>query len=125
MAEAMTQEPYHSANRLSWIMDNCSAHRGQKAVQRVRWQWNNAILVHTPIQASWFNQIEIYFSIVQRKVITPNDFLSLSRLEQRLLDFQKHYQQTASPFHWTFTGKDLNALLARLSAKAIAAAAAA
>jgi hypothetical protein len=74
--------------------------------------------------ASWLNQIEIYFSIVQRKVLTPNDFSSLSQLEQRLLDFQKHYQQTASPFQWTFTRKDLNALLAKLSTKAIAAAAA-
>jgi transposase len=109
MAEVMTQEPYRSANRVFWIMDNCSAHRGQKAVQRIRSQWPHAILVHTPIHASWLNQIEIYFSIVQKKVLTPNDFSSLSQLEQRLLDFQKHYQQTASPFQWTFTRKDLNA----------------
>lgn len=109
MAEVMTQEPYRSAHRVFWIMDNCSAHRGQKAVQRIRSQWPNAILVHTPLHASWLNQIEIYFSIVQRKVLTPNDFLSLAQLEQRLLDFQKHYQQTASPFRWTFTRNDLNA----------------
>jgi hypothetical protein len=124
MAAVMTQEPYRSAHRVFWIMDNCSAHRGQKAVQRIRLQWPNAVLVHTPIHASWLNQIEIYFSIVQRKVLTPNDFLSLAQLERRLLDFQKHYQQTASPFQWTFTRKDLNALLAKLSTKAIAAAAA-
>ena len=61
MAEVMTQEPYQSAHRVFWIMDNCSAHRGQKAVQRIRSQWPNAILVHTPIHASWLNQIEIYF----------------------------------------------------------------
>ena len=72
----MTQEPYRSAHRVFWIMDNCSAHRGPKAVQRIRSQWPNAILVHTPIHASWLNQIEIYFSIVQRKVLTPNDFLA-------------------------------------------------
>jgi len=78
---------------------------------------------HPPIHASWLNQIEIYFSIVQRKVLTPNDFLSLAQLERRLLDFQKHYQQTASPFQWTFTRKDLNALLTKLCTKAIAAAA--
>jgi transposase len=104
-------------------MDNCSAHRGQKAAQHLRSQWPNAVLVHTPIHASWLNQIEIYFSIVQRKVLTPNDFLSLAQLEQRLLAFQKHYQQTASPFQWTFTRKDLNALLTKLSRKALAAAA--
>jgi hypothetical protein len=120
MAEVMTQEPYLSAHRVFWIMDNCSAHRGQKAAQRIRSQWPNAVLVHTPIHASWVNQIEIYFSIVQRKVLTPNDFLSLAQLEQRLLAFQKHYQQTASPFQWTFTRKDLNALLTKLSTKALA-----
>ena len=123
MAEVMTQEPYQSAHRFFWILDNCSAHRGQKAAQRIRSQWPNAVLVHTPIHASWLNQIEIYFSIVQRKVLTPNDFLSLAQLEQRLLAFQKHYQQTASPFQWTFTRKDLNALLTKLSTKALAAAA--
>src|ERR1700738_3125360 len=123
MAEVMTQEPYQSAHRVFWIMDNCSAHRGQKAARRIRSQWPNAVLVHTPIHASWLNPIEIYFSIVQRKVLTPNDFLSLVQLEQRLLAFQKHYQQTASPFQWTFTRKDLNALLTKLSTKAIAAAA--
>jgi hypothetical protein len=85
MAEVMTQEPYQSAHRVFWIMDNCSAHRGQKAAQRIRSQWPNAVLVHTPIHASWLNQIEIYFSIVQRKVLTPNDFLSLAQLEQRTL----------------------------------------
>ena len=60
MAEVMTQEPYRSARRVFWIMDNCSAHRGQKAAQRIRSQWPNAILVHTPIHPSWLNQIEIY-----------------------------------------------------------------
>jgi hypothetical protein len=97
--------------------------RSEEAAQRIRSQWPNAVLVHTPIHASWLNQIEIYFSIVQRKVLTPNDFLSLVQLEQRRLAFQKHYQQTASPFQSTFTRKDLNALLTKLSTKAIAAAA--
>ena len=123
MAEVMTQEPYQAAHRVFWIMDNCSAHRAQKAAQRIRSQWPNAVLVHTPIHASWLNQIEIYFSIVQRKVLTPNAFPSLVHLEQRLLAFQKHYQQTAAPFQWTFTRKDLNALLTKLSTKTIAAAA--
>jgi hypothetical protein len=63
-------------------MDNCSAHRGQKAVERMRSRWPNALLVHTPVHAGWINQIEIYFSIVQRKVLTPNNFSSLSHLEQ-------------------------------------------
>jgi len=123
MAEVMSQEPYKSAKRVFWIMDNCSAHRGLKAVQRIRSRWSNAHLVHTPIHASWLNQIEIYFSIVQRKVLTPNDFSSLSHLEQCLMDFQKRYEQTASPFQWTFTRGDLSALLAKLQPRSAAAAA--
>jgi hypothetical protein len=125
LAEVMSQEPYISAKRVFWIMDNCSAHRGQKAVQRIRSPWPNALLVHTPIHASWLNQIEIYCSIVQRKVLTPNDFSSLAQLEPWLLDFQLRYQQTASPFPWAFTRNDLSALLAKLQPAATAAAAAA
>jgi len=123
VSEVMSQEPYKSARRVFWIMDNCSAHRGQKAVDRFRAQWPNAILVHTPTHASWLNQVEIYFSIVQRKVLTPNDFSSLADLEQRLLAFQFHYERTASPFKWTFTRGDLHALLAKLDAKRLAPAA--
>ena len=121
--EVMSQEPYKSACRVFWIMDNCSAHRGQKAVERFRAQWPNAILVHTPTHASWLTQVEIYFSIVQRKVLTPNDFSTLADLEQRLLAFQIHYERTASPFKWTFTRSDLHALLAKLDAKRLAPAA--
>ena len=123
IAEVTRREPYKSAKRVFWIMDNCSAHRGQKAVDRIRSRWPNALLVHTPIHASWINQIEIYFSIVQRKVLTPNDFSSLSHLEDCLMDFQKRYEQTASPFKWTYTRQDLCALLAKLQPRAAAAAA--
>ena len=119
----MSREPYQSARRVFWIMDNCSAHRGQKAVDRLRSQWPNVVLVHTPVHASWLNQIEIYFSIVQRKVLTPNDFQSLNELEQRLLAFERRYEETASPFQWTFTRKDLTTLLAKIENKRLASAA--
>jgi DDE superfamily endonuclease len=104
-------------------MDNCSAHRGQKAANRLRDKWPNAILIHTPVHASWLNQVEIYFSIVQRKVLTPNDFSSLTELEQRLLAFQCHYERTASPFKWAFTRRDLHTLLAKIATKRLAPAA--
>jgi hypothetical protein len=113
--EVMCQEPYKSAHRVFWIMDNCSAHRGQKAIDRLRSKWPNALLIHTPIHASWLNQVEIYFSIIQRKVLTPNDFSSLSELQQRLLAFQSHYEQSASPFQWSFTRRDLQILLAKIN----------
>jgi hypothetical protein len=123
LSEVMDQEPYQSARRVFWSMDNCSAHRGQKAVARLRSKWPNALLVHTPIHASWLNQIEIYFSILQRKVLTPTDLSSLAELEQPLLAFQHHYERTASPFHWTFTRSDVQALLVKIDRKRLAAAA--
>jgi hypothetical protein len=55
----------------------------------------------------WLNQIEIYFSIVQRKVVTPNDFRSLAAVRERLLAFQRYYEALARPFEWTFTRRDL------------------
>src|ERR1700739_2834307 len=89
------------------VCDRLWQGRPLKAVDLLRAQWPTVLLVHTPIHASWLNQIEIYFSIVQRKVLTPNDFKSLNELEQRLLAFGRRYEETASPFQWTFTRKDL------------------
>jgi hypothetical protein len=124
VAQVMTHEPYRSARRVFWIVDNGSSHRGERARARLRAAWPHLILVHTPIHASWLNQIEIYFSIVQRKVLTPNDFASLAAVENRLLRFQDHYERAATPFQWTFTRQDLAALLAKLAAKERLAAAA-
>jgi len=115
VAQIMSQEPYRSARRVFWIVDNGSAHRGQKACARLQATWPNLVLVHTPIHASWLNQIEIYFSIVQRKVLTPNDFAGLAAVRDRLLRFQRHYEQVATPFQWTFTRRDLLVLLAKLA----------
>ena len=86
-------------------------------------RWPNAILVPTPIHASWLNQIEIYFSVVQRKVLTPNDVVSLGAVRDRLLRFQEHYVEAAKPFQWAFTRRDLIALLAKLGRRPVRAAA--
>ncbi len=115
VAQVMRHEPYRSARRVFWIVDNGSAHRGQKARVRLHATWPNLVLVHTPIHASWLNQIEIYFSIIQRKVLTPNDFSGLAAVRDRLLQFQHHYEQVATPFQWTFTRRDLAALLVKLA----------
>jgi hypothetical protein len=113
--QVMSQQPYRSAPRVFWIVDNGSSHRGKTCVDRLTKSWPNIVIVHTPIHASWLNQIEIYFSIVQRKVLTPNDFNSLTRVRERLLGFQLHYEHAARPFEWKFTRRDLRKLLARLS----------
>lgn len=115
VCDVMSREPYASAHRVFWIVDNGSAHRGQRAAQRLVRRWPNLILVHLPIHASWLNQVEIYFSIVQRKVLRPNDFESLFALEDCLLACQDRYQQSAVPFEWKYTRQDLSKLLARLA----------
>jgi DDE superfamily endonuclease len=112
--QVMTTEPYASARRVFWIVDNGSSHRGRASIERLQGTWPNLTLVHLPVHASWLNQIEIYFSIVQRKVLTPNDFLDLGEVQQRLLAFQRRYEQTAVPFDWRFTRADLEDLLQRL-----------
>ena len=113
----MTAEPYASARRVFWVVDNGSSHRGQASIDRLEGAWRNLRLVHLPVHASWLNQIEIYFSIVQRKVLTPNDFTDLAEVERRLLGFQRRYEQTAVPFDRRFTRADLDDLLRRLDDK--------
>ena len=113
--QVMTQEPYASARRVFWVVDNGSSHNGQASFERMREAWPTAVLVHLPIHASWLNQVEIFFSIVQRKVIKPANFTDLLALERRLLDFEVRYNATASPFDWRYTKADLNAYLQRLA----------
>jgi hypothetical protein len=100
-----------------WIVDNGSSHAGQASIARIQEGWANARLIHLPIHASWLNPIEIYFSILQRKALTPNDFADLGALAARIAAFEEHYRQIAKPFAWTFTRSDLDALLARLAAR--------
>lgn len=107
----MRQSPYNQARRVFWIMDNGSSHRGARCVARLQAKHPRLVPVHGPIHASWLNQIEIYFSIVQRKVLTPNDFPTLAAVKQRLLAFQTRYEATAHPFAWKFTRHDLARLL--------------
>jgi len=124
VADVMGQEPYRSAEHVFWVLDNGSSHQGAAGTARLQRRWPNLVVVHTPVHASWLNQIEIYLSIVQRKVLTPCEFDSLAALEDRLLRFQAHYEQVAKPFEWKFTRADLARLLARLAAREALAAAA-
>jgi hypothetical protein len=76
----------------------------------------HAVAVPLPVHASWLNQIELYFSIVQRKVLTPLDVADEATLTKRLLDFQAYYQEAAKPFSWKFTSADLKKRLEALQA---------
>ena len=113
--QVMQQEPYRKARRVFWIVDNGSSHRGEAARRRLQGAYANLILVHLPVHASWLNQVEIYFSVIQRKVLTPNDFSGLDQVAERLLAFQSFYEQIAKPFEWKFTRADLHELMQKIS----------
>ena len=114
--QVMLQPPYCNARRVFWIVDNGSSHRGARSVQRLQTRFPNLRLIHGPVHASWLNQIEIYFSIVQRKVLTPNDFPDLAAVADRLRQFEIHFEQIAEPFEWKFTRRKLAILLDKLAA---------
>jgi hypothetical protein len=116
--QVMTRPPCSEARRVFWIVDNGSAHRGGRAVARLQSRYPRLVLVHGPVHASWLNQIEIYFSIVQRKVLTPNDFPNLAAVVERLLEFQSYYESIAKPFEWKFTRQDLIQLLSKMDSVA-------
>ena len=114
--KVMTRQPYASARRVFWIVDNGSSHRGWTAAARLTDAFPNAKMVHLPVHASWLNQVEIYFSVVQRKLLTPDDFPDLEILADRLTAFETRYNEAARPFDWRFNRNDLNRLLTRLAA---------
>ena len=103
----MTQTPYQTAERVFWIVDGGCAHHRNTFPARLNGMYANAVAVSLPVHASWLNQIEIYFSIVQRKVLTPLDVTDKAALTERLLGFQDYYQEVAKPFSWKFTAADL------------------
>jgi transposase len=113
--QVMARPEYKNAPRVFAIVDNGSDHRGQAAIDRLARAHPNAIMIHTPVHASWLNQIEIFFSVIQKKVVTPNDFASLEELSATLLAFTGRYNQTARPFSWKFTAADLHDLMDRIS----------
>ena len=113
--QVMTVEPYRSARTVYWIVDNGSSHAGKTSIKRIRDAYPNARLIHLPVHASWLNQIEIYFSIVQRKALTPNDFATLPELARHLLDFAQHYRNIARPFEWTFTRAKLDRVIDKIT----------
>jgi len=102
--QVMSREPYRSASRVFWVVDNGSSHRGDRCQKRLARQWPNLIVVHTPIHASWLNQVEIYFSIVQRKV-ERSQFAHrargpAARLPRSLPDGRQASRGATSPRSW-------------------------
>jgi hypothetical protein len=122
--QVMEQPAYGSADRVFWVVDNGSSHRGDASVKRMSRAYPNAILVHLPVHASWLNQVEVYFSLLQRKVLTPNDSTKLHKLELRIKLYEELTNKQPKPFNWRFTKYDLFELLQRLARREAAAKAA-
>jgi len=119
--QVMQQEPYCNARRVYWVVDNGSSHRGQTAANRMRDKYPNTILVHTPVHGSWLNQVEIYFSIIQRKALTPCDFTSLDEVRSRLRQFEILHNENPHPFDWRFDRVKLKKFMERLNNRRVAA----
>jgi transposase len=115
--QVLAQEPSRSSARLFWIVDNGSSHRGKAAKKRLRQVDSRIMLVHTPIHASWLNQVESYFSILQRKVLTPNDVTNLEAIRLRLALYEELSHQCPTPFQWKCDRTKLAALLAKIEAR--------
>lgn len=114
--QVMRREPYRSARRVFWIVDGGCSHHRSTFPKRLAGMHANAVAVSLPTHASWLNQIEIYFSVMDRKVLTPNDFPGRDEARERLIKFGRLFSRKASPFNWDFKRADLRKLLAKLSA---------
>jgi len=115
--QVLAEEPYRSGERLFGIVDNGSSQRGDASKKRLHQVDSRIILVHTPVHASWLNQVEIYFSIIQRKVLTPNDFVDVEAIRLRLAFYEELSNQHPTPLQWKFDRAKLSALLAKIEAR--------
>jgi transposase len=90
------------------ILDNLSTHKTKEIqawlAEHPRWQ-----MVSTPKHASWLNQVEIFFSILTRRLLRHGQFTGPDDLATQMLAFVEHHNLTAQPFAWTYTGKVLAA----------------
>ena len=112
----MTREPYASADGCSGSSTTAPPTAAGPPPPGWPTRSRTRVMVHPPVHASWLNQIEIYFSIVQRKVLTPDDFTDLDDLAERITAFEDRYNDAAHPFDWRFSRDDLDRLIDRIAA---------
>jgi hypothetical protein len=105
--EILNHKPYKKADRIFLLLDGGPCHRGEKHIVEIEKLFPKVIVIDMPKHASWLNQVEIYFSILQRKVLTPNDFGSLLEVVQAITAFEDYYNNNAKPFNWKFTKEKL------------------
>jgi len=113
--EIMKQEPFASAKRVFWVVDNGPCHHPSTFDAWLTKEFNGrAVAVHTPVHASWLNQIEIYFSILSRKVLTPRNFKNYMSMMHAISSFIDERNVSAKPFKWKYTKEKLAELLEHL-----------
>jgi transposase len=90
------------------VLDNGSSH----IANATRWWFYNHKRFHphyTPTHASWLNQVELFFSILARRLLKRGEFGSVEDLVARVMAFIADYNRTATPFRWTYDGRPLKA----------------
>jgi hypothetical protein len=105
--QILDEKPHSEAERLFLIVDNSSSHRDQGAVESLRARDRRLILMHTPVHASWLNRVDIYFSILQRKILRPSDFADLEALRIRILLDGELTNRRPRPFAWKLIRQEL------------------
>ena len=112
----MKQEPFRSAKRVFWILDNGPCHHPNTFGPWLDEVWpGKAIAVHTPVHASWLNQIEVFFSVMVRKALTPRDFAGKKIMKDAMIDWLNYYNENESkPFNWAYTKEKLEELIEHL-----------
>jgi len=106
LADLVDQTP--AGLDLHCIVDNLSAHSTPKVTAFL--EANPHVQLHyTPTHASWLNQVELFFSILERRLLRRGEFESVDDLADRIIDFIKDYNRRAAPFRWTYDGRPLMA----------------
>ncbi|MFF5924354.1 hypothetical protein ACFY8C_39675 [Streptomyces flavochromogenes] len=119
VTQVMSQEPYASAKRVFWIVDNGSSHRGKAAAARLTTAFPNAVLIRTRVRASWLTKSRSISPPYSARPSRPTTSPTLAKSGNRLRAFEDRYNATAQPFQWKFTTSDLDDLLARLGRHAV------
>ena len=88
------------------VLDNGSSHVAKKTKAWLA-EHPRFVVHHTPKHASWLNQVELFFSILTRKVLRRGEFGSRDELVERIMAFIVDYDRTAKPFRWTYDGTPL------------------
>jgi hypothetical protein len=119
LLEKIERETPGAITLMHLVCDNLSVHKG-KLVQAWLRKHPRFQMHFTPVHCSWMNQVEQWFSILQRKRLSAPNFANLDALEERLLAFIAEWNETAHPFAWT--NKSFDKVLAKIDAKVSAAA---